>query len=197
MKIHAMCFLFLSASICIAQEKKADDKMMQMMAEYQKFAEPGEHHAHLKQLEGNWKLTGKSRQDPKAPWMEWKATSEVKGILEGRFHIEHVKGEANEMMPKAYEGYGIRGYDNYTKKYISVWMDNYGSSMMKETGSCAKNGKELNYEGEWSDPVLMRSRQTLSTVTFESPNKYVWSTQEMDDYGNWYENMHIVYERSK
>ena len=113
--------VFLSAGM-FAQETKGPPKMsaedQAMMEAYKSYGTPGEPHARLVKKVGNWNIAVKMWHSPDMEVPEEStATSRIKAIMGGRYILEKVKGEA---MGMPFEGLGISGYDNLTKKFIGV-----------------------------------------------------------------------------
>lgn len=110
---------------------------------------PGEGHAKMKALEGTWDALIKNSMDPSGA-TESKGTTTAKWIMDGRYLVEE---HSAEMMGMPFKGMGISGYDNATKKYFNVWIDNMGTGVMNSTGSVDASGKVFTYEGESFDPM--------------------------------------------
>lgn len=111
---------------------------------------PGEFHAKLKPLEGNWDAAIKSFMDPSGSPTESKGTTTSKFIMDGRYLVEDHTGDFAGM---PFKGMGISGYDNFTKKYFNAWLDNMGTGIMNSTGSVDATGKIFTFEGESFDPM--------------------------------------------
>ncbi len=141
-RIYMVAFFLVYAMLVAvpvtAQQQSSDDKMKERIAEYMKYSMPGEHHTHLKPLVGKWQLAGKVRVAPEAPWQEFHSESQAEWILGGRFIMEKIKGEPSQWMPQPFEGLRILGYDNYKKKYVSQWMDNFATAVFISEGQCGE-----------------------------------------------------------
>src|SRR5262245_57964290 len=96
-----------------AASKKGEPDQAAMMAAMEKYATPGENHAHLKALVGSWTATVKFWMAPGAPAQESTATSECKLIMGDRYLQEEVRGSFGGM---PFQGMGLTGYDNLKKK---------------------------------------------------------------------------------
>ncbi len=174
-------------------EHSHEGEMDEHMAAWMKYAAPGEHHQHLKPLAGNWNLDVKYRHSPDEEWQTSNATSEVRWILGGRFLHEEVTGE--EFMGQIFQGVGIYGYDNYAKKYTSIWMDSMSTMTMASTGSCDASGKVLTYEGAYDDPFTGSKKKIKSTTRIINENKHVMESVDHTADGKEFKNMEIVYTR--
>lgn len=135
-----------------AKKSKApamDPKEMQEMM--MKAAAPGPQHEMFKKMEGEWDLKVTSVMDPTQPPQESKGTSTVKTLMDGRYCQEQSTGD---MMGMPFSGLGITGYDNVAKKYVSVWMDNMGTGIMKSEGTASKDDPNtIIYWSESLDPM--------------------------------------------
>jgi len=148
-----------------ADEKKAagGEGMPPGMEQMMKLAQPGEHHQHLAVMVGDWTYTQKMWMDPSQPPIETKGKASGRSLLGGRF-IETVYN--GEFMGMPFEGHGIDGYDNTTKKHTGFWVDNMGTMSMMLTGSCDQGGKVTTLEATYLDPMTGKDAtyKTISTV---------------------------------
>jgi len=171
--------------------------MAQMMEAFMMLASPGEHHEHMRSLAGKWDIKGKFRMAPDAPWSESNSVSEADWILGGRFLTQKVKGEPMMGMPMAFEGFGIMGYDNMTRKHTYVWMDNFGTMFMTGEGLCAENGKILTFMSTFLDPMSGQESFMRSVYRVESPERYVLQMYGPDQKGDEFLSMELVHTRKK
>ncbi len=110
----------------VLDKKAAADEMMK---KYMQLGTPVAEHRLLAKMAGKWTAKIKSWMEPGAQAMEGTGTSEGKMILEGRF-LAHTETWDQEMMGRHYMGMGVMGFDNHTKKYVSTWFDNMGTSIL-------------------------------------------------------------------
>ena len=196
------CVLIWAAPI-VAQDDKSPgggegDEMAAMMAEMMKYADPGENHEHLKSLAGTWNLSSKFRMAPDAPWDTSGGESVNEWILGGRFLQQKVKSPPSEKMLFAFEGFGLLGYDNFAKKYVSLWMDSFFTGVMHFQGFCDASGKVITFEGEIANPMkggaMTKSRWVYKII---NDNKFIFEMWEPDDAGKQYLHGEITYSRVK
>jgi hypothetical protein len=124
--------------------------MQAMMETYKKLATPGEPHRHLASLAGSWTTKTKSWMEPDKPPMESTGACEEKILLDGRYLQQECTGE---MMGQPFSGIGVTGYDNYTKKYVSTWMDSMGTGIFLMEGTASADGKTIALKGGHQDPI--------------------------------------------
>jgi hypothetical protein len=131
------------------------------MEAWMKAATPGPEHAKLKAVEGNWTTVTKSWHDPAGPPEESKGTREAKWIFDGRFLEERYTGS---FMGTPFQGLGLAGYDNVSKKYVTAWLDNFGTGILLFTGTADAAGKSFTYTAEFTD-VMTGKMTKMRTVT--------------------------------
>ncbi len=156
----AVCSIGAAALVAFAQpagDKKAPagpPDMQAMMEAYAKAAEPGKMHAHLAQSVGTWEGKVKMWMDPAAPPSESTCTTVISPMHGGRFTKCETKGKMQMgEKPTDFEGFGLYGYNNSTKKFESVWCDNMGTMMMNFTGELSADGKTLTWNTKFVDPM--------------------------------------------
>ncbi len=131
-----------------AQRKTAD--MQSMMEVYRKLAVPGAPHKLLANMAGTWSVRSTCWMEPGSPPVENTGISEQRMILGGRFLYQEFSGE---MMGSPFNGIGVVGFDNHTGKYISTWMDNWGTAIYYFEGSADADGRSITQTCDYDDPV--------------------------------------------
>ena len=166
MKLNSMLLrtVLIAALAMLARPSFADDKTAakekdakpaapdqeEMMKKWMAVATPGAEHKALEALVGEWEVTSKWWMAPDAPPTESKGTSKVHAILGGRFVQEDYAGQ---FMGRPMNGLGLTGYDNFKKRYSSVWMDDAGTAMYTSTGKATADGKSFTFNGRMDDPM--------------------------------------------
>lgn len=139
----------------------APDMAMAMEA-MQKAAAPGEHHAFLAGMEGDWTYTSTVWMDPSQPPMKSKGTSKKTMIFGGRYLQEETTGE---MMGTSFQGRATTGYDNTASEYVSTWIDDMSTGTAISRGH--RDGNTLTQHGEYLDPMsgqMLKVRQVTRVV---------------------------------
>jgi len=146
----------------MGKEKKQEGKMdMQAMMEvYRKLAIPGSPHKLLASLEGSWTTRSKAWMGADEPPMEGAGTCEQKMLLGGRYLQQEYVGD---MMGETFIGINIIGYDNHTKKFVSVWFDSMSTGLYYFEGTAGPDGRTITQECSYDDPV--RGPMTWRSVT--------------------------------
>lgn len=111
---------------------------------------PSDIHKEMAKAEGAWGVTCKWWMAPGAPPTESKANCKMKMALGGRFLMQEFEGE---MMGMPFQGIGYTGYDNFKKKYVSVWMDSFGTAITTSEGTADATGKVITFEGVMDEPM--------------------------------------------
>ena len=126
---------------------------------------PGKMHEHLARGVGAWRGKATMWMAPGADPVTNQSTASVTPILDGRFTRWEYKGE----MPGAgpYSGYGIQGFDNVSQKFVSVWLDNYGTGIMNGTGEISPDGKSITWTYTYNCPINHRptTMREIETTT--------------------------------
>ena len=163
--------------------------------QFQAFMEaiaPGDHHKHLKTLEGTWNVELTMWQGPEAEPVTSKGTSENKLILGDRFIMQHMTAQ---MMGMPFEGIGLIGFDRTSGKHTTTWADNMSTHISVTEGTCANHCMTETYITEMPDPFgNMMSVKFINTIVDD--DKYVFEWFQINDDGSEFKAMEIVYTRS-
>jgi hypothetical protein len=134
-------------------------------------AKPGVQHEWMAKLAGEW-TTEMKMFDPAMGESGGKGTMKVEMVMGGRFQHSFYKGE---FMGAPFEGSGLMGYDNVTKKYQSTWADNMSTMMMMSTGDYNKDTQELTMTSEFTDPTTMKKIASREVSKFIDNNRWTMS----------------------
>ena len=98
---------------------------------------PGEPHAQLAEQAGEWSyvVTYWNAPGGEAATLEGVAVKQM--ILGGRYLEETVTGE---FMGRPFRGLGLTGYDNVTREFVAVWLDNAGTRIGMYAGKADPKG---------------------------------------------------------
>ncbi len=131
-----------------------------MMEIYRKVGTPGAPHKLLSTLAGSWTTKTTAWMEPDKPPMEGTGTCEQKMLLDGRYLQQEYTGE---MMGSEFRGINLIGYDNHTKKYVSIWIDSMSTGIYYFEGTASADGKTITQESSYDDPA--RGPMTWRSVT--------------------------------
>lgn len=150
-----MVLALLTAMPLLTWAGDADPEKMEAWA---RAMTPGESHAELAELAGEWRYTVTLWEEPKAEPTVLHGISLKTMIMGGRFLREELTGE---FMGKLFQGFGLTGYDNVTGEYVSIWLDNMGTGIHFYTGEETAKG-ERTYTSEMHDPITGKAMTTRS-----------------------------------
>ncbi len=185
--------LALIASAVMAKEKKHEKQVdpQAMMEVYQKLATPGEPHKLFATLAGSWTTKTTEWMEPGKPPSESTGSVEMKMLLDGRFLQQDFSGD---MMGQPYSGIGTTGYDNLRKRYVSTWIDTWGTGIFQMEGTASADGKTITLKGRHDEPGGGQMKHRAVWKIVDS------NTQTFDMYGTHHGGkemkvMEIVYTR--
>ena len=176
----------------LAQEQKQQnaDEMAAMM----EAMKPGPHHQAMMKSVGNWTTTTKMWMQPGAPPEETTGTTTIESLMGGRFLMETNK---STMMGMPWEGRGIYGYDNTTKKHVGTWFDSFGTMMMSLEGTCDGTCKVVTMTSDYMDPST-KSMKKVKVVSKEvGPDENLTTIYDVAKDGTETKVMEMTYKRTK
>ena len=192
--LGVLVVLSVAGSRGVAAEKQKpaaegpDQAAMEKMME--EFAKPGPEHAEFKDLVGNWKAEVKSFwEDPKKPQVST-GSATFSLLLGGRYLQQKFKCS---MGGESFEGLGISAYDKAQKKYVSIWIDNMGTGIMRTEGKADKAAGTFTEFGEASSPMgKMKTKMVSKTI---SKDKFIFTMFMTLPGGTETKSMEITYTR--
>lgn len=179
-----------------------DADMAKMMESWKKASTPAEGHAKLAPIAGKWTYVTKARMTPDEPFHESTGKAEYKWTLGRRFLMQEIKGNPSPddaMMGGPFEGFGMLGYDNMTKKYISVWTDNMSTGMMTSEGTADGSGKTFTFTTEegYICPMSGQLEKPRTVLKMIGEDKLVFEMHNKGPDGKEFMNLEVTYARAK
>ena len=110
----------------------------------------GEEHKILAKSNGTWTADMTYWDGIDRPAMQMKGTQVTTSILDGHFQQSKFSGE---FMGAPFNGISTVGYDNTTKEFVSLWMENMNTSIMVMKGTWDAATKTINFTGKQKNPV--------------------------------------------
>jgi hypothetical protein len=179
-----------------AAGQPSESEMMAMMME---LAKPGENHKLLAQSVGTWTFAVKMWMDPKGPPTESSGSAVVKEVMGGRYFIGEYTGKFpmpgpdGKMMNMDFKGMSTDGYDNVKKMFVSSWIDNMGTSIVRLEGTYDSMNKILTYRGEEEMMPGMKTKvRQVIKLTDNDHRTFEWYE---DRGGTEVKTMEILYTR--
>jgi hypothetical protein len=171
-----LSLLALAAAPVFAQDKPAQDKPKDAaamggaeMEAMMKAAAPGEPQKKLARFVGDWTFTNTFWMAPGQPPVTSSGTMHGEPLMGGRY-VEHTwKGD---MMGMPFEGRSTEAYDNVGKMYVNSWVDNMGTGIMYQTGTCDDAVKVCTYQGEMWDPMSGKKTTMKQVITWADDNHF-------------------------
>ena len=166
----------------------------EMMKKWMEISTPSEGHKLFDKYVGKWDATVKSWMDPAAPPTESKGMCEFSKMLGGRFLQQDFKGQ---MMGMPFEGHGMTGFDNFRKEYVTTWMDNFSTSIMKMTGTM-KDSKTMEMTGMMDEPMTgEKDKKIRMTETWTDDDHFTFAMFDNIPGKGEVKMMEIMYSRAK
>ena len=185
----------------LAEDKGAAPDQAEAMAKMAALGQPGENHKLLAELVGSWDCKITFWMAPGAPPSVSVGTAVYKSILDGRYFVMdtaakmEMPGPDGQMHPVDYKGIEIDGYDNMKGSFLSLWMDNMGTGVLRSEGSYDPASKTFTYHAE---EEMMPGTKTpvRGTVKVLDKDHHVFDWYE-DQGGKERKAMEITYTRQK
>ena len=188
-------FSFADADNHPKNGESTDPKHAESMKAWMEFSTPGAPHKTLQGMTGKWKYTSKFWHKPDSKPEETSGTSTMKMVMGGRF-LEHKT--TGKVMGQPFEGLGFTGYNNMTKNYETVWLDNMSTGMMRGKGSFDTETQTLKDSGEFSCPMTKEKEQKYrSEMKIIDKNNMSFSMWSPDENGKEYKGMEMMMKRAK
>jgi hypothetical protein len=173
-------------------QSEEEQKMMKLWMEY---ATPGENHKYLEYFVGTWENSVKMWMAPDAPPQVSKGESMSEMMLGGRFLKSYNKGS---MMGMSFEGVALTGYDNFKKKFVTIWFDSTGTGFYQTSGSLDTSRKIKIESGIWDDFMTGGKSKVKWVTKIIDDNNYRFDMYNEDPKtGKEFKSVEIVYTRKK
>jgi hypothetical protein len=126
---------------------------------------PGKEHEFLAKGVGEWQGKVTMWMYPDAEAMQSECTYTVEPMMDGRYFKCEITGDMAGMGP--YHGFGIYGFDNVSRQFVTTWLDNHSTGIMNGTGKQSDNGKTITWTFSHNcpitkKPVVMREIETIT-----------------------------------
>ncbi|MBL0055042.1 MAG: DUF1579 domain-containing protein [Chitinophagaceae bacterium] len=140
-----------------------------MMKAWQDFATPGAMHKWMEKTNGTWEAELSNWNAPNTPPTKSKGTNVQSSVMGGRYVIGKF---STTMMGQPMEGMSTMGYDNGKKMFISTWIDNFGTGIIRMTGTFNEATKTLSLKGIQTDPMTGKDMDIREEMTIIDDNAY-------------------------
>lgn len=133
------------------------------MKAWMDYMTPGEMHKWMASTDGTWTGETESWMEEGAPSVKSTSTSVYKTIMGGRYQQQTYSGD---MMGQPFEGMGLLAYDNAKKVFVSTWIDNMGTGIMRMEGTMDMATKTINFSGSMTDATTGKDCKMREVVSF-------------------------------
>lgn len=178
----------------IAAQDNQSMSQEEMMKKWMAHATPGKYHQLMAKKTGNWTAKTKMWQAPGQPPQESEASMVGEMILGGRYLKNTFKGI---MMGMPFDGISIQGYDNYLKKYQSIWIDTTSTSFYISTGTVDESGKTLTEWAETENFLTGKKEKSKTVTVMISDDQFKMEMFMIMPDGSEFKNMEVLYFRKK
>ena len=175
-----LLFLLLMPTTIFAQEEMSAEQKAWM-----DYMTPGPMHEMMAGSVGEWKSKNTFWMDPAGEPMVNEGTVKFEMIMDGRYMKSTHKGM---VMGMPFTGMNLQAYDNATKEFVAVWIDNLGTGMSVSNGTYDEATKTINSTGTMVDPMSGKDVKYRQTVQLLSDNHQVMEMFIYSD-GKEYKNM--------
>jgi hypothetical protein len=170
--ILTFSLLIFTASLNAQEEMSADQKA------WMDYMTPGPMHEMMAGSVGEWKSINTFWMDPAGEPMVSEGTVKFEMILGGRY----MKSTHNGMvMGMPFTGVMLQAYDNATREFIAIWIDNLGTGMSVSKGAYDEGTKILSSTGTMIDPMSGKELSYRQTVQLVDDNHQVVEMFMLED----------------
>ena len=139
----------IGTTVLTGQDNAAPPDATAMMKLWKQFSTPGEQHEKLNALVGKWTTKTKLfMAGPDGPAQESDGQAVFRWVLGKRFLQQEHSGS---MLNEKTEGIGMLGYDNFKKKFTSVWFESVGTATLTSEGLLNRDGSKITFYGEMDE----------------------------------------------
>jgi hypothetical protein len=188
------------ATVTSTDEKPKEEPWVEvdsatMMKNWMAYATPGEQHKLLAKSNGTWTGAITMWMAPDTPPMTSTGTMTNKMIMDGRYQVSETKGN---MMGMPFNGMSTTAYDNHKKVFISTWIDNMGTGILKVEGPWDEATKSITFTGKMIDPMTGRECDFKEVYKIIDDNNQLMEMYGPDPKtGKQYKSMEIKLTRKK
>lgn len=155
-------------------------------------AVPGRHHERLAGFAGSWSIHVRFWQEPGAAPRESDGTAELRLVLGGRFLEQRQEGS---LLGKPTSGIGYVGFDNAKGRYVSLWLDDLSTAVLRTEGPPDPAGKVIRTLGMIDDAATGKPLRVEEVMTLVGPDRFTYEAWTGPPGGKLARVMEIVYSR--
>lgn len=185
----------LTAASVMAQQDQAAPEMTPeqkaMMDAWAKAGAVGPQHEAMAKTAGKWKVTCTVWMSPGAEPQTSQGSAKRTVVLDGRVLMEEFRGQ---FMGEAFQGLGLSGYDNVTRKYWGTWNDSMSTALFRSEGTCNEAHTRCEHTMTGTDPMTGKPSTMRTVYEMTDTNTERASFYETRD-GKEFKSMELLYKR--
>ncbi len=181
----------------VSQDTKGQEMTPEQSAQMEKWAAymtPGKEHAWLAEKVGKWTAQVKFWEAADTEPSVSTVTAEYEMLMDGRYLAEEWAGGIEDM--GEFHAMGCTGFDNLTKKYVNVWIDNLGTGIIRGEGTFNPATKTLTWNAESPDFDKNTYKKVKATERIIDANNRIYEQWDTGPDGKSFKNMEITLTRS-
>jgi hypothetical protein len=168
-----------------------DDVAMQKWVE---FMTPGQEHELLRQRVGKWTVKLQMWTAPDSSPLVSEGEAQIESVLGGRYVVQQMNGTLQD---REFKGRSTTGYDKLKDKFVSVWIDNFGTGFLVSTGTYDQSTRTFNYSTMTPDVEQGDYKRIRTAERIVGQDKWVVEMYDTTDDGEEYLMMKAVYQRAE
>jgi hypothetical protein len=161
--------LFCATFFSLSAQEQAQEMTDEQKA-WMDYMTPGQLHQMLASHAGKWETETTYWMTPDAEPQTSVGESFNKMIIGGRYLQSNPTGIT---WGNPYEGMSIEGYDNATREFTNIWIDNLGTGTSIAKGTFDEETMTINYSGEMVDPMTKEKIKYREIISFGDENSHV------------------------
>lgn len=184
-----VCATAMITTSVVSQDPPADQPWdEEAMAKMMQYMTPGEEHARLQEFVGKWDTEVRSWHSPDAEPETMPMSAEYDIIMDGRFLRGKYSGSWQDM---EFKGMDIMGYDKVREEYVSIWLDNMGTSIMVSRGTYDEDKNVIEMSGTHSCPMTGDPNRPMRTVLHLDGEDAGYTMYSRDEQGREFKSMEV------
>jgi hypothetical protein len=168
-----------------------EDTQAEQMKIWTAYMTPGPMHEMMAKSVGDWKTINRYWMDPSGDPMVTEGTAKTEMIMGGRYQTTKTSGT---VMGMPMEGMSLIGYDNSTREFTEIWIDNLGTGTSVAKGTYDENTNSINMDGTMVDPMTKSEMKFKQVLKFLDDNHQIIEMY-MDNNGQEVKSMEIEFIR--
>lgn len=173
-----------------ASERGVGDESGQQ--KWVEFMTPGPEHDVLAHKAGKWTVKIEMWRAPDAKPLASEGTAETELIMGGRYLLETIR---SEFEGQPFAGKRITGYDKLKEKFVSVWIDNFGTGFTISSGSYDEAAKKFEYTTTSPDAARAGYKRTRTVERLVGEDERILEVYDVAADGQEFLTMKAVFQR--